>query len=141
MTQKDTLETVSLPFGAMVMAGAVGGGLGLLGGWLAYPSASMPPIVHGALAGSGGYVLGSMVLLPWVARPLEQWMAIWPGALLSRLLATGIVAWLLYFRPPEGDDGFRTALVVSHVVSIFLDAALLARWSRLLGQNPVHESE
>ena len=141
MTQKDTLETVSLPFGAMI-AGAVGGGRAWNGGWLVGPphgSAGHPSC--GALAGSGGYVLGSMVLMPWVARPLEQWMAIWPGALLSRLLATGIMAWLLYFRPPEGDDGFRTALVVSHVVSVFLDAALLARWSRSLGQNPVHESE
>ena len=124
----------------MVLAGAVGGGLGMLGGCLAHPSVSMPSIVHGALAGSVGYVLGSVVLMPWVARPLEQWMAIWPGALLSRLLATGIMAWLLYFRPPEGDDGCRTALVVSHVVSIFLDAALLSRWSRSLDRNPVHES-
>ena len=132
MTQKGTCKAVSLPFGAMILAGAVGGGVGLLGGWMAYPSVSMQSIVHGTFAGSGGYVLGSMALMPWVARPLEQWMAIWPGALLSRLLATGIMAWLLYFRPPEGDDGFRTALVVSHVVSIFLDAALLARWSRSL---------
>ena len=140
MTQKDTPDTVSLPFGAMILAGAVGGGVGLLGGCMAYPSAPMQSIVHGTLAGSGGYVLGSVVLMPWVARPLEQWMAIWPGALLSRLLATGIMAWLLYFRPLEGDDGFRAALVVSHVVSIFLDAALLSRWSRSLDRNPVHES-
>ena len=122
----------------MILAGVAGGVLGWLVGWLASPAVPLASVVHGALAGSGGYLLGSMALLPWVARPLEQWMAIWPGALLSRLLATGIMAWLLYFRPPEGDDGFRAALVVSHVVSIFLDAALLSRWSRSLDRNPVH---
>ncbi len=140
MTQNEHLDAVSLPFGAMVLAGVAGGVVGFLSGWMVHPALPMPSVVHGALAGSGGYLLGSMVLMPWLARPLEQWMAIWPGALLSRLLATGIMAWLLYFRPPEGDDGFRTALVVSHVVSIFLDAALLARWSRSLDQNSVHES-
>ena len=140
MTENDQLTAVSLPCNAMILAGVAGGVLGWLVGWLASPAVPLASVVHGALAGSGGYLLGSVVLLPWVARPLEQWMAIWPGALLSRLLATGIMAWLLYFRPPEGDDGFRTALVVSHVVSIFLDAALLSRWSRSLDRNPVHES-
>ena len=71
MTQKDTPETVSLPFGAMALAGAVGGGLGLLGGCLAHPSVSMPSIVNGALAGSGGYVLGSVVVKHWMACPVE----------------------------------------------------------------------
>ena len=140
MTQNEHPDMVSLPFRAMVLAGAVGGGVGLLVGWMVHPALPWRSVMHGALAGGGGYLLGSIVLMPWVARPLEQWMAIWPGALLSRLLATGIMAWLLYFRPPEGDDGFRTALVVSHVVSIFLDAALLSRWSRSLDRNPVHES-
>jgi hypothetical protein len=140
MTKNDHPNTVSLPFVAMVLAGVAGGVLGWLAGWLASPAVPLASVVRGAFAGSGGYLLGSIALMPWVARPLEQWMAIWPGALLSRLLATGIVAWLLYFRPPEGDGGFRVALVVSHVVSIFLDAAFLSRWSRSLDQNPVHES-
>lgn len=140
MTENETPRAVSLPWGAMIVAGLVGGVLGTVAGWLGHPTVPLASVACGALAGSGGYLLGSMVLLPWVARPLEQWMAIWPGALLSRLLATGIMAWLLYFRPPEGDDGFRTALVVSHVVSIFLDAALLSRWSRSLDRNPLHES-
>ena len=121
--------------------GGIGGGRAWNGGWLAGPPHGSD--VFGGLRstpGSGGYLLGSMVLLPWVARPLEQWMALWPGALSSRLLATGIMAGLLYFPPPEGDGGFRAALVVSHVVSIFLDAALLSRWSRSLDRNPVHES-
>ena len=140
MTENEIPRAVSLPWGAMIVAGLVGGVLGTVAGWLGHPTVPLASVACGALAGSGGYLLGSMVLLPWVPRPLEQWMAIWPGALLSRLLATGIVAWLLYFRPLEGDDGFRVALVVSHVVSIFLDAALLSRWSRSLDRNPVHES-
>ena len=140
MTENEILRAVSLPWGAMIVAGLVGGVLGTVVGWLGHPMVPMSSVACGALAGSGGYLLGSMVLLPWVARPLEQWMAIWPGALLSRLLATGIMAWLLYSPPPEGDGGFRAALVVSHVVSIFLDAALLSRWSRSFDRNPVHES-
>ena len=101
MTENDHLDVVPLPWNAMILAGVVGGVLGWLAGWLASPAVPLASVVHGALAGSGGYLLGSVVLLPWVARPLEQWMAIWPGALLSRLLATGIMAWLLYFRPPS----------------------------------------
>ena len=140
MTQNSHQEAVSLPVTAMIVAGVVGGGMGFFAGWLAHTGDPLALAVRGSVAGGGGYLLGSLVLMPWIARPVENWMAIWPGALLSRLLATGIMAWLLYFRPPEGDDGFRTALVVSHVVSIFLDAALLARWSRSLDQDPVHES-
>ncbi len=140
MTENEIPRAVSLPWGAMIVAGLVGGVLGTVAGWLGHPTVPLASVACGALAGSSGYLLGSMVLLPWVARPLEQWMAIWPGGLLSRLLATGIMAWLLYFPPPEGDGGFRAALVVSHVVSIFLDAALLSRWSRSLDRNPVHES-
>ncbi|MEC8769882.1 MAG: hypothetical protein VXX19_03455, partial [Planctomycetota bacterium] len=76
MTENDQMTAVSLPCNAMILAGVAGGVLGWLVGWLASPAVPLASVVHGALAGSGGYLLGSMALLPWVARPLEQWMAI-----------------------------------------------------------------
>ena len=104
MTQKDTPETVSLPFGAMVLAGAVGGGLGL-GGCLTHPSNSDAIHREWGTGGQWWVCVGQHGAHVRVARPLEHWMAIWPGALLSRLLATGIMAWLLYFRPLRGMTG------------------------------------
>ena len=143
MTQKDTLETVSLPFGAMVLAGAFGGGLGLLGGCLPQDASLRFDAIHREWGTGGQWWVcvgqhGAHALGRPPARTLDGHLA---RRAFEPALGDGDHGLAAILPPPEGDDGFRTALVVSHVVSVFLDAALLARWSRSLGQNPVHESE
>ena len=93
------LPEMNLPLGAWLFAGpaacAVVGGIGY--GVSVALGASQPiSALYGGISGAIGVFLGALAVLPWIARPMNQWASLLLGGQLFSFMATvgaGFVVW------------------------------------------------
>lgn len=71
-------------------------------------------------------VVGILVMTPWKTRPIESWMTFWLGATVLRLLATPVVAYVLYSATSRSLTPFMLSVAASYLVILFSEAGVLA---------------
>ena len=131
-TPPPNLPELKLPLGAWLSAGpaacVVVGGVGY-GVSIALGAGQPISALYGGISAATGVLLGALAVLPWIARPLNQWANLLLGGQLFSFMATigaGVVVWKGTGATPTplgmtGAAAFLTAQLVQ--VSVFQSVA------------------
>jgi hypothetical protein len=83
--------------------------------------------ILGVGAASIGNALGLLVLWPSARRPASTWTSVWMAASGLRLMATGGLAALLYFRSPGEPRAFVLVTGFTYLVLLVVETAVIAK--------------
>ncbi len=90
-------------------------------------------------------LLGLLVMTPWKARPMADWMTMWLAGTVFRLLGTPTVLFLLYSAASAGDPEGGALLAVkpmvlsvalTYLVMVLAEASIIASHVRRLLPSP-----
>lgn len=126
------LPELKLPLGAWLGAGPIAcvvvGGIGY-GVSIALGASQPISALYGGIAAAIGVLIGALAVLPWIARPMNQWANLLLGGQLFSFMATvgaGVVVWKGTGATPTplGLTGAAAFLVAQLVqVSVFQSVA------------------
>src|SRR5262245_1165905 len=124
---------VKLPC-SLLIAAVVGGAMLVVGLWsiIALLGSLRPDFMISGLVGAAAVgvtaVAGVLVLIPWKARAVADWMTMWLAATVFRLLATPVVVYVLYSAASEALAVKPLVLSVAstYFVTLMAEAAILA---------------
>jgi hypothetical protein len=103
---------VGVVVATLIMAG--GWSLGVaLGGW--GDDALMSGLLGAGAVGAVALV-GVLILTPWKARPIPEWMTMWLAATVFRLLVTPVAVYVLYSAASNGDSATGPTVPVKPLV-------------------------
>jgi hypothetical protein len=126
-------HVISLPMRVPALMMAIGAAL-VAGGWSAAVALG-PWGRHEFISGMTGVVvtaavalLGLAVMTPWKPRPMADWMTMWLGGTLFRLLGTPTVLFLLYSAasPPLAAKPLALSVALTYLVMLLAEAGALA---------------
>lgn len=117
----------------LVLTGVACAGLGIAASSLLLPIFGMQVIegtwlaaILGASSALVGNLLGLAVLWPPARRPASTWTSLWMAASGLRIMATGGLAALLYFRSPGEPRVFVLVTGFTYLVLLVVETAIIA---------------
>lgn len=130
----------ALPTGSLLVSIVVGVLL-VAGGWATVASFMKDERSAFFVTGMAGIgvvavmsMLGVIVMTPWKQRSMIDWMTMWLLGTVFRVLATPIVAYVLYsaFSPPTGGGlsakPLALSVAIAYMVALFVEAAVLSTY-------------
>jgi len=129
---------------ALLVAGICCAGLGVVVSDVVAPMIGMQVVdgtwlaaLGGAFAALLGNLLGLAVLWPPAKRPASTWTSVWMAASGLRILATGGLAALLYFRSPGEPRVFVLVTGFTYLALLVVETATIAKvLGPVLGRMP-----
>ncbi|MHC4082814.1 MAG: hypothetical protein ACYS15_02790 [Planctomycetota bacterium] len=82
----------------------------------------------GAVAVAAVSVLAVLVIRPWRTRPVSAWINWWLGAMVLRILATPVVAYLLYSATALSLTPLMLSVAATYLVVQVSEAAAVAHY-------------
>ena len=129
-------KLIGLVVGAVVGVGGMWFAIIALGPWGTPELASgLAGIAVAAVMG----VLGVVIMTPWRARPMADWMNLWLLATVFRMLGTPAAAYLLYSAasPTLAAKPFGLAVALTYIATLFVEAAALAKHLKAAIDQPL----
>ncbi len=122
---------ITLPIGRMM--GSIVGLSGLTyAGWTAvvwlggFDVEAVPAGLAGATVVAAVGVAAALLMRPWRARPVSEWMTWWLGGIVVRLLVTPPAAYLLYSATSLSGTPLLLSVATTYVIVQCGEAAVLA---------------
>lgn len=132
-TMRVNEPTMRFPTGRLLGAAALGGAAGVAGVYLASLVPNWDVSFNiAAVIGAGLVVviatLATLVMTPWVRRPMSAWMTMWLAGTVMRLLLTPLAAVLLYSATTPDRTTFGLSIGLSYLLALLIEAGVLARF-------------
>lgn len=132
----------------LLVAGGTCAGLGVVASNVLSPLFGMQVVdgtwlaaILGASAALVGNLLGLAILWPPAKRPASTWTSVWMAASGLRILATGGLAALLYFRSPGEPRVFVLVTGFTYLALLVVETATIATvLGPVLGRMPPRAS-
>ncbi|MHC4989956.1 MAG: hypothetical protein ACYTGC_03155 [Planctomycetota bacterium] len=131
-TSQSNEPCLALPTGtllaiAVAVPALLGAAWWLGAGLIGRPEAASAGVA-GAAVTATATLLGTLVMTPWITRPIGLWTSIWMAGTVVRLLLAPLGTILLYSATPLDATSLAIAVGATYLVTLLTEAGVLARF-------------